>query len=113
MVDVDDPVLHVEVTDRQPTKLGDTHARMKQDEYCLVVFAVTIIPADEPQKLSHLVPGDCFPSHAIVYHNPCELEAEGVLLQIIVIDSQLEFRPEHAPHRFDAAVPPAVILQFY
>ena len=31
MIDVDDPVLHIQVTDRQPTELRDAHPGMEQD----------------------------------------------------------------------------------
>ena len=50
MVDVDDPVLHIQISDGQSTELGNSHSGVEQDENHLVVFAVNVIVVDKFQK---------------------------------------------------------------
>ena len=111
MVDVNDPVFHVQIADRQSAELGNSHPRVEQDVNCLVVFAVAVIVMYELQEFPHLVPGDGLPCYAIVNHHTGKLKPEGILLQAVIIDRHLESRPENAPDRLHAAVPPAITLE--
>ena len=110
VVDVDDPVLHVQVLDGQPAELGDAHAGVEQDVDRFIVFAVYVVIVNELQELAHLVFGDSLPRHAVIDHHPGKLEPEWILLQVVVVDCHLEGGTEHASHCFDTAVSLAISL---
>ena len=93
MVDIDNPVLHVQIADRQPAKLRYPHSGVEQNINCFVVFAVTVIVVYELQELPHLVPRDGFPRHAVINHHTGKLKSEGILLQAVIIDRHLESGP--------------------
>lgn len=109
-IDIDDPVLHVKVGDRQTAELGNAHPGMEQDIENLVVFAVAVVVVDELQEVPHLLPRDGFPGVAVVHHNRSELELKRVLPQDVIIDRHLECRSQDAPYRVDRAVALAVLL---
>ena len=110
LVDVDDPLLHIEIVDGQSTELRDSHSCMEQYVECLVVSAVVVIVVHKLQELAHLVFGDSLSRHAVVDHHPGKLEPEWILLQVVVIDCHLEGRTKHASHCFDTAVSLAISL---
>ena len=110
LVDVDDPLLHVEIVDGQSAELGDSHSCVEQNIECLVVSAVVVVIVHELQELAHLVFGDGLPCHAVVDHHPGKLEPEGILLQVVVVDCHLEGGAENASHCFDTAVSLAISL---
>ena len=110
LIDVDDPLLHVEIVNGQSAELGDSHSCVEQNIECLVVSAVVVVIVHELQELAHLVFGDGLPCHAVVDHHPGKLEPEGILLQVVVVDCHLEGGAENASHCFDTAVSLAISL---
>ncbi len=51
MVDVDDPVLHIQIADRQSAEFTDAHAGMEKDVENIVVFVVHVVVVAELQEL--------------------------------------------------------------
>lgn len=84
VVDVDDPVFHVQVADGQPTEFRDPHTGMEEDEDRFVVFAEDIVIVDELEELPHLVAGDRLSRHAVIYDHLRQFKAEGVLYQAVM-----------------------------
>ena len=105
LVNVDDPVLHVQVADGQAAELRDTYPGMEQDEDCLIVFAVAVVIPDKLQELPHLIAGDGLPGDAVVYDHTGKLKGKGILVQTVVIHCHLEGRPEHSADRLHCAIP--------
>ena len=110
LIDVDDPLLHVEIVDGQSAELRDSHSCMEQDVECLVVSAIVVIVVYKLQELAHLVFRDSLSCHAVIDHHPGKLEPEWILLQVVVVDCHLEGGTEHASHCFDTAVSLAISL---
>ena len=102
VVDIDQVMLKIDIADCQPTELRNTHTGMEQDINNLIVFAVAVVVMDEFQELLHLIPGDGFSGYAIVYHHPCKLKAEGVLVEQVIIDGHLESRSKDPAHGLDS-----------
>ena len=90
MVDVDQVVFKVDVLDGQTAELRDAHPSVEQNVHDLIVFAVAVIVMDEFQKLIHLIPGDGFTGHAVVYHHAGELKGEGILVEQIIVHRHLK-----------------------
>ena len=111
MVDVDDPVLHIQIADGQSTELGNSHSGVEQDENHLVVFAVNVIVVDKFQKLSHLIGLNCLAGNAVIHHYTGKLKSERVLDNQIIVYRHLEGRPQNAANSFYRAVALAVLLQ--
>ena len=111
MVDVDDPVLHIQIADGQSTELGNSHSGVEQDENHLVVFAVNVIVVDKFQKLSHLIGLNCLAGNAVIHHHTGKLKSERVLDNQIIVYRHLEGRPQNAANSFYRAVALAVLLQ--
>ena len=111
MVNIDDPVLHVQVADRQPAELRDSHSCVEQDVDHFVILAVDVVVMHKLQELPHLVLCDGFSRHAVVNYNSRELKPEWILLQAIIIYRHLESGPEHAPNRLHTAAAPPITLQ--
>ena len=84
VIDVDDPVFHVQVADGQPTEFRDPHTGMEEDEDRFVVFAEDIVIVDELEELPHLVSGDRLSRHAVIYDHLRQFKAEGVLYQAVM-----------------------------
>jgi hypothetical protein len=102
VVDIDEVMLKIDIADCQPAEFRYAHAGMEQDIHDFVVLAVAVVVMDEFQELLHLVPGDGFSGYAVVYHNPCKLKAEGVLVEQVIIDGHLESRSKDPAHGLDS-----------
>ena len=111
MVDVDQVVFKVDVLDGQTAELRDAHPSVEQNVHDLIVFAVAVIVMDEFQKLIHLIPGDGFAGHAVVYHHAGELKGEGILVEQIIVHRHLKSGTQDAAHGLDRGVAPAVLLE--
>ena len=111
MVDIYDPVLHVQVLQGESAELGDTHSGVEQYVYHLVVFAVAVVVMNKLQELPHLIPGDGFSRHAVVHHNTGKLEPEGILLQTVIIHRHLESRLQDSADRLYGAVAFSLCLE--
>ena len=105
MIEINDPVLHIQVADRQPAELRDAHPSMEQDVKSLIIFTIAVIIMNELEEFPHLVPGERIPSHTVVDHHTGQFKAERILVQDIVIYRQLESRPQHTPDSFYTTVP--------
>ena len=102
VINIDQVMLKVDIADCQPAELRYAHAGMEQDINDLIVFAVAVVVMDEFQELLHLVPGDGFSGYTVVYHHPCKLKAEGVLVEQVIIDGHLESRSKDPAHGLDS-----------
>ena len=110
MVDVNNPVLHIQIADGQTAKLGNSHSSVEQDENHFIVFAVDIIIVYKLQKFSHLIRLNCLAGNTVIYHYAGKLKAERVLDNQIIIHRHLEGRPQNTSNRFYCAVALAILL---
>lgn len=58
MVDINDPVLRINVLKCQPAEFRNSHSRMEQDVDHLIILAVHVIIMDGFQELPHLLFGN-------------------------------------------------------
>ena len=111
MVNVNNPVLHIQIADDQTAKLGNSHSGVEQDEHHLIVFAVDIIIVYKLQKFSHLIRLNRLADNTIIYYYAGKLKAERVLDNQIIIHRHLEGRLQNTANRFYCAVALAILLQ--
>ena len=77
---------------------------MEKDVHHFVVFTVDHIIMDELQELSHLVSGNSLSGHRVIDYHTCQLEAEGILHENVIIHSHLKGRSEYTSNGMDGTV---------
>lgn len=111
VVDVNDSVLHIRVSDDQSTDLGNSHSGVEQYENHLIVLAVDIVIMYNLQELAHLIRLDCLAGNTVVYNTHQQTES-----RMDFSGSGYHPRPSRKPvskHRelFYGAITLAVLLQ--
>ena len=100
MIDVNDAVLHVKVTQRESAELTDSHACMEKDVEDLVVLAVYIIVVNELEEVLHLLRGNGFPGLFGINDDSGQLETERILHQHVIVYRHLESRTKDTTDSF-------------
>ncbi len=59
MIDIDDPVIEVQVVDRQTAKLGDSQTSPQQQKNCVIIRTITLGVENILQQLFFLFFGQC------------------------------------------------------
>ena len=103
MINVNDSVLHVEVTLREPAELADSHACMEKDVEDLVVLAIYIIVVNKLEEVLHLLRGNGFPGLFGIDDDPGQLETERILHQHVIVYRHLESRTKDTTDSFHGA----------
>jgi len=110
MVDIERPILKVDILYRQSAKLRNTHPGMKKDINHFVVFTVDHIVMDELDEFPHLISCDRLSPYHIVYHNSGKFESERVVNEDVIINRHLKCGAQNSSYRMDGTEAPSILL---
>ena len=111
MVNVYHPILQINIRYRQPDKFRDTHSCFEEDINTVVVFAEMLVPLDEVQESTLLLPCDSLSRYDVIDNHCCKLEIKRILANQIIFDGHFKRRSYYAAHRMNGAVPSPVLLK--
>ena len=110
MVNSDGPVPHVQVTNRQANKLGDSQTSMEQDVHSIVILTVVLVLFHKVQKLPHLFNGDGLSCNRVIHNNLGQFKVKGVLADVVIFHGHCKSGPKNATDAVDTAVTSSVFL---
>ena len=113
MVNVDLPIFHIHIRQRQTHKLGNPKPGLEQNIDTIIVFAKMLVTRHKFKKRSFLLSGNRFPCHAVVDYDGGKLKFKWILAYQIIIDGHLKGWSDNPPDRMNGAVTSTVLLQLY
>ena len=90
MVNVDLPIFHIHIRQRQTHKLGNPKPGLEQNIDTIIVFAKMLVTRHKFKKRSFLLSGNRFPCHAVVDYDGGKLKFKWILAYQIIIDGHLK-----------------------
>src|SRR5699024_6643613 len=111
MIDIDRPILQINILGGQPNKLGNTKSGLEQDIDTFIVSGKMLIVLDKFQKCSLLFSCNRFSCYAVIDNYSSKLKIKWILAYQIIVNGHLKRRPHNTSDGMDGTVAPAILLQ--